>query len=159
MKRIRIFHQKLPTAQKAGLGTQFHPEFILNLKNAKRQIFVRKNMFFNQRRDHFLVSRPQSELAATFIFDSIKIVHRVPAAGFFPVFFRLERGHQNFLAAGFFHFFPDNRFNFFKRAKTQRQKSVNSGHQFVYKTGARKKRGIFRNLVFRGVFDGFSKKF
>src|SRR3989344_1612990 len=81
-----------------------------------------------------------------------------PASGFFPVGFGLEYGHKQFLAANRFHLFADNIFDFFENPKTERQKSINAGHHFIYESGAKQKSGVDHFFIFRRLPLSFVKK-
>src|SRR3989344_5699251 len=82
----------------------------------------------------------------------------VKSSGSLTIFFGMQSRHQNFLPAGRVHLLSDNLLDFLKHPYAKRQELVNPRHQFVNKTGARKKHGIFRHLVFRRLAYGPAEK-
>ena len=51
----------------------------------------------------------------------------IGAAGFFPEFARLDRGHAHFLRAGGFHFLADDLLDLEQRAPGGREEGVDAG--------------------------------
>ncbi len=61
---IHILHHEFPRADNPALGTQFVPEFRLELVDGARKVLVRRNVFAHERGEWLLVRRGKSEFAA-----------------------------------------------------------------------------------------------
>ena len=87
--------------------------------------------------------------------------HHIVSAGFgfFPIFSRVKRWHQYFLAIHRIHFLAHNLGDVVQNPQSQRQIAVNPGHFLVDKTAAQQELGVPGHFVCRRFFSGFGKKF
>ena len=110
METVEILHRKLDATQQTRLGPWLVTKLVLNLVELERQILIRADEPFDQRRDDFFVRPAQAvqSLAA-----ALKLKHHFrsrigPTAGFLPQVLGVQRRHQELLAADRVHLFADN---------------------------------------------------
>ncbi len=85
MERVSVLHQEFPGAHDAKTGAALIAELGLNLIEIGGQLFVALQLVTNQIGDHFLMGRPEAEVAAVAIIHPQEFATILfPAARFLP---------------------------------------------------------------------------
>ena len=107
MEGVGIFHNEFATPHQTKSGTNLIAEFALYLIQIDGQLPVGAQQIGGQICDHFLMGRPQSQLAPLTIFqmehDALPCGVAGPTAAALPQLRRLKLGQQGFKGSGAVH--------------------------------------------------------
>jgi len=133
---IAVFHQEFPTPHDAEAGTDFVPEFGLDLVEVDGQLAVALDFPPYHVGDYFFVGRADDKVPMVPVLDAQQLrAVFFPAPRFLPKLRRYHGGHEQFLGARPVHFVPDNGFYFAQHPQAQGHPGINAASQALDEAG------------------------
>ncbi len=137
VEAVRIFHDEFAAAHQSKAWTDLVAEFGLDLIEIQRHLPVGANFPAEEIGDHFLVCRPEAEIALVPVLEPEQLLAiEVPASGFSPQLRRRGDGHEQFLRSRPIHLFANDAFDFTEHSQAQREIGVDSGRDLPDQAGA-----------------------
>ena len=152
---VGVLHDELAHADESAARPGFVAELGLHLEDALGQVAVGLDDLAEEVGDRFLVGGGEDHGAVAAILEVEEDgAVGVGAAGFFPEFARLDRGHAHFLRAGGFHLLADDLLDLEQRAPGRREEGIDAGGELDDQAAAQEQLVVGRV----GVGGGFTQR-
>jgi hypothetical protein len=159
VERVRIFHDEFAAAHQAETRTDLVAELRLDLIEVHRHLPVALDLVAGDVRDHFLVRRPDHEIALLAVLETQQFRPVFfPAARLLPQFGRLHRRHQQFDRARPVHFLAHDGFHLADRAQADGQVVIDAAGHATDHAGAHHELVADDFGVSGGFFEGADKE-
>ncbi len=133
---VGVLHDELAPAHEPEARADLVAELRLDLVEVHRQFAVRADVAADEVGDHFLVRRPEAEVAVVAVLHPQQFLAvLLPAAALLPQFGGAEGRHQDLLRAGAVHLLAHDLFDLAHDAQAERQQVVDAARQLADHAG------------------------